>query len=95
MTVSNINIKHDILGQLFHAKVKGGTAELRYRRKGDDWLDFYSTTVPEPSRGFGIATQLVATGLKFARQQHLKVKPTCPFVKDYLERHQEDQELVI
>lgn len=93
--MSNINIKHDIIGQLFYAKVKGGTAELHYDRYGDEYLDFTSTTVPEPSRKFGIGSELVQQGLDFARGQHLKVKPSCPFVQDYIEKNPDFKPLLV
>lgn len=84
--MSNIKINHDLIGQLFYAKVLGGTAELHYDRYGDDYLDFVSTSVPEASRKFGIGSELIENGIAFAKEQQLKVKATCPFVQDYLEK---------
>lgn len=93
--MSNINVRHDLIGQLFYTKVKGGNAELHYDRYGDDYLDFTSTTVPEASRNFGLASQLVKEGLAFAKEQQLKVKPSCPFVKNYIEEHRELDPLTV
>lgn len=89
ITKSHLKINHDILKELFYIKVKGGTAELRYRRQGDDYLEMYSTNVPEESREFGIASQLVEEALAYASSQKLKVKPTCPFVESYIRKHSE------
>ena len=93
--MNNINIKHDLSGQIFYAKVKGGTAELHYDKHGDDYLDFKSTSVPESSRNFGLASMIVQEGLDFVREQQLKVKPSCPFVQDYIAKHPEAKDLVV
>ncbi|REE00517.1 GNAT family N-acetyltransferase [Marinoscillum furvescens] len=92
---NNLKIQHDILSKIFYIKVKGGNAELHYDRHGDSYLDLLSTTVPDDSQGFGIASQIVEAALAFAREQHLKVKPTCDFVESYIEKHPEHSDLVL
>lgn len=94
-TKNNLNIQHDLLSKIFYIKVKGGNAELHYDRHGDSYLDLRSTTVPEDSRGFGIASQLVESALAFAKEQQLKIKPTCEFVQGYLKKHPEYTDLVV
>ena len=91
---TNLKIKHDLLGKLFFAKVLGGNAELHYDRYADEYLDFTSTNVPAPSRGLGIAGQVVEEALQFAKEHQMQVKATCPFVADYIEKHPEHQSLL-
>jgi predicted GNAT family acetyltransferase len=45
-------------------------------------------------RGRGIAQLLAHAGLEYAKTHRLEVVPVCPFVKSYLEKHPEYQELV-
>ena len=52
------------------------------------------TGVPRPLEGRGIAAQLVATALAWARTQGHKVKPTCSYVAAYMRRHPETQDLL-
>jgi predicted GNAT family acetyltransferase len=58
-------------------------------------LELIHTEVPEPLSGRGIASRLAHAALVYARENGLRVIPTCPFVRSYLERHPEFQELVI
>jgi len=44
--------------------------------------------------GHGYGTALVEAALAHARREHLKVVPTCPFVKAYIERHPDAAALV-
>ena len=47
------------------------------------------TEVPESIGGRGIGGQLAQAALKYARARQLTVILLCPFVIDYLKRHQE------
>ena len=64
-----------------------------YDRDGDR-IVFTHTLVPASLEGRGIASVLARTALDDARSRHLRVVPLCPFVRDYIERHPEYQELV-
>lgn len=66
---------------------------LAYREEGDV-LDFYYTFVPEDYRGHGIASKLVETALEFAKKEGFRVRPTCPFVNDYIQSHEEYKALM-
>lgn len=52
---------------------------LAYRREGDV-LDAYTTWVDPAKRGGGVALELVAALLDFARAEGLRVRPTCWYV---------------
>lgn len=95
LATTNLNIEHDAEHHLFYVKVKGGSAELSYDKHADQYLDFHHTYVPEASRGFGIASTLAEFALNFAQQNQYKVKPTCPFVKDYIDKHPEFKEITV
>ncbi len=50
-------------------------------------LDLTHTVVPKPIGGRGVAAALVKHSLEYAIQNNLKVRPTCSYVRVYLERH--------
>ena len=52
------------------------------------------TETPPQARGRGIASQLTAGVLEIVRARGLKVVPRCPFVRDYLAKHPEFQDLL-
>ncbi len=67
-------------------------AELNYQRIGNIIL-FTHTGVPPELEGRGIGSALVRAGLEYARSNNLKVKTTCWFVRGYLDRHPEYNDL--
>lgn len=78
----------------FELVVDGHEAYLSYSYVPGGNLDLIHTEVPEGIRGRGAGDLLVKTSLEFARERQLKIIPTCPFVRKYLERHPEYNDLV-
>ena len=52
------------------------------------------TEVPDALEGRGIGSKLARTVLDYARAAHLAVVPSCPFIRAYIARHPEYQDLV-
>ena len=86
-TVVNNEAKHQ-----FEIPTDEGRVLLRYVKRGDV-LDLVHTEVDEQFAGRGYASALARTALDYARANNLKVIPTCPFVRKYLERHPEYDDL--
>lgn len=61
----------------------------------DGGIAYVSTFVPEALGGRGIASFLVKYVLDDAIAKGLKIKPICPVVKGYIEKHPEYQQYVI
>lgn len=80
-------------GRRFEVNLEQGTAYLVYRQAGNT-ITLVHTEVPAALGGRGIAGALAKAGLEYARANGLRVIPSCPFVKSYLERHPEYQDLV-
>jgi predicted GNAT family acetyltransferase len=78
----------------FEARFPEGLALLRYHYDTAHRLVLDHTEVPPVLRHRGIATQLAAAALDFARRGELVVVPICPFVVAYLERHPEFKRLI-
>ncbi len=77
----------------FELDAAGGTAYALYRLEGDR-LIVHHTETPAHLRGQGIASQLVRGVLESARAMRLKVEPRCGFVRAYMARHPEFNDLL-
>ncbi len=86
-------VSNNTTGNRFEAHFEGKTAFLEYRRTSHE-LTLIHTEVPAAMAGHGIGGKLARAALEFARKQNLKVIPHCPFVIDYIKRHQEYADLV-
>jgi len=76
----------------FELDLNGHTAFSTYRREGS-LLTILHTEVPAALNGRGIGSTLVRGLLDIARAQGLKVKPLCPFVASYMDKHPEYADL--
>jgi len=52
-------------------------------------IDLTHTIVPSAIGGRGIAADLTEFALEFAKEQNLKVRPTCSYVKAYIYKHKD------
>jgi uncharacterized protein len=89
-----MDVQHDPNRKRFFLEVPGGTAELVYRPIDDHTVDLVHTEVPEAAAGQGIAGKLAKSAFEWARQGGMRLVVTCPFVRKWLERHPDEQDLV-
>lgn len=85
-------IAHNAAESRFETTVDGRTAFTDYAIR-DGVMVMPHTMVPGELEGRGIAGQLVAAALAYAREQGLKVRPLCSYVAAYMRRHPEVQDL--
>lgn len=78
--------------QRFELDLDGHTAFATYRR-ADGVLTILHTEVPKELNGRGIGSKLARGLLDIARAEGLKVKPLCPFVAAYMDKHPEYADL--
>ena len=57
-------------------------------------INLTHTYVPRALEGQGIASALTKYALEYARENHLKIIPSCSFIRTYLKRHPEYEDLV-
>lgn len=90
-------IKFEAVGQGGRFFIPGETtsdeAELTFAGVGNVWVANH-TYVPQTQRGQGIAAQLVDKLIEAARDQGVKIRPSCPYVKDKFEQHPEWSDLL-
>jgi predicted GNAT family acetyltransferase len=67
--------------------------QIAYRLQGDV-IDLLHTAVEPQFEGQGLASKLAKFALDDARSRGLKVKASCQYIRKYLERHPEYNEIV-
>lgn len=77
----------------FEMSVEGFTPLAAYRLS-PGVITFTHTEVPKELGGRGIGSQLAKGALDLVRARGLKVVPLCPFIKAYIEKHAEYQDLL-
>lgn len=85
-------IVHDTKRHRFVMELDGGRALVTYKLF-EGGIAFLHTEVPAAFEGRGIAAQLAHHVLEYAKEHDLKVKPYCPYIKSYIDRHPEYQSL--
>lgn len=91
--MTNPRIEHDADGERFVAEVEGGTAELSYLAR-EGALDLIHTYVPDEARNEGVGSALAEFAVAHARQNGLRIIPSCPFVRAWLNDHPEAADVV-
>jgi predicted GNAT family acetyltransferase len=62
-------------------------------RRYEDRIVFVHTEVDDDAEGQGVGSDLVRTALDQVRDEGLRVVAQCPFVKEWISRHQEYADL--
>ena len=75
----------------FEVHIEGLVAFADYKLNKDK-IAFTHTEVPEELSGKGIGSFIAKGILDYAAENELKVKPYCPFIKSYIDKHPEYQE---
>jgi len=83
----DLDIQHEE-GKRYYIQFEGERAELAYTESGRT-RDFRHTYVPEELRGRKIAEKLVSHALDDTMRNGYKFIATCPYVKQFVEKHPE------
>jgi len=93
VNLSNATVTNNERAERFEMLVDGLRAILTYRRFSD-LIVFLHAEVPRSLEGQGLAGKLTSFALDFARANHLRVVPRCPYVSNFIRKHSEYQDLV-
>ena len=88
-----MEVKRNDASKRFEIEVEGMRSVLDYEIHGPI-IVFTHTGVPGPLEGRGIGTALAKAGLEYARENQLKVNPVCSFIRVYMRRHPEYNNLL-
>ncbi|HZZ68253.1 MAG TPA: GNAT family N-acetyltransferase [Phenylobacterium sp.] len=79
--------------QRFEVTLDGEVAFTEYHLH-PDYITLPHTVAPPAFEGKGVGSTLAKAALDYAREHGLKVKPACPFIAGYIQKHPEWQDLV-
>ncbi|MBO0477401.1 N-acetyltransferase [Vagococcus sp. DIV0080] len=68
--------------------------EMTWSNAGESMIIIDHTFVEDDQRGQGIAEQLVALGVDYARKNQKKVIPLCPFAKKEFDQKKDYQDVL-
>jgi uncharacterized protein len=88
VNTDELEVQNNEAASRFEVVLDAGLAQLRYDRSGND-IFLIHTEVPKELEGRGIAGRLATTALIFARENGLRAVIRCPYVKTYVQRHPE------
>jgi len=91
--LDNVTVTHNEAAARFEMLIDGLRAVLTYRRFPDG-IVFLHAEVPPSLEGRGLAGKLTSFALDYARANHLRVVPRCPYVSSFIRKHAEYQDLV-
>lgn len=86
-------VRHEPDDHRFVMELEGGRAQVSYHLH-DGALDILHTYVPRQHRNQGLGEAIVVHALVYAKENGLRVIPTCPFVPRVLNLHPEYDDLV-
>ena len=66
----------------------------QYHVEDDGTRCFFHTEVDDDREGQGIGGQLAAGVVEAAREAGVRIIPECPFIRSYLRRHEDAQDVV-
>jgi predicted GNAT family acetyltransferase len=93
MSQTSNAIRHNERASRFEMPADGGLCIAVYRLiDGVMWMTH--TEVPPAQQNRGMAAQVVRAALDHARAHGLKVRPACSYVRSYMRRHPESQDLL-
>ena len=78
----------------YEIHVDGKVAGFTQYRERPEAIDFVHTEVDDAFEGRGLAGELARAALDDVRSQGRKVIATCPFMKGWIEKHQDYQDLL-
>jgi uncharacterized protein len=78
----------------FEVHVDGKLAGFAQYRVAPGTITFTHTEIDDAYGGKGLAGKLVRAALDAARTRGLAVLPECPYVRRWIERHEDYQDLV-
>jgi predicted GNAT family acetyltransferase len=79
------NEEHHHAGVFYIDNNGNRLGEMRYLIR-DNVINIYHTEVGEQLQGHHIGEKLVEAGVNFARENHLKILPTCVFARSVFNR---------
>ena len=94
MGVPQITIIDNASDARYEVRLDEELAGFLQYRSHPELIELVHTEIDEEFEGRGLGSQLISFALNDARERGLAVLPFCPFVKDYIQRHDQYLSLV-
>ena len=92
---ANVTVEDNPDESRYEAVAESGlVAGFAAYEKKEGLLAFTHTEVDDAFEGQGVGSSLVRGSLDHARTTGLRVRPLCPFIKGYIDKHPEYQDLL-
>jgi len=92
--MSDMNVTDNAEASRYEITVDGKLAGFVQYTAGDGVIALVHTEVDDAFGGQGVGGRLAQGALDDIRRQGKQVNPTCPFIKGYIEKHADYQDLV-
>ena len=89
-----MQVEHERERKRFMVVTDSGEAQLTYAEPRPGVLDLQHTFVPPEARNQGVANALAESAFDYAREQGLKIIPSCAFVRAWLAENPQHKDLV-
>jgi uncharacterized protein len=84
---------HEKENQRFVIYTNGNEVYVEYKMEEKE-INLYHTFTHPALRGKGLAAQVVRAAVEFAKENNLKVMPTCSYVQAFIAKNDEYKKLV-
>jgi hypothetical protein len=84
---------HEKENERFVIYSEGNEVYVEYSMIGND-INLYHTYTNPALRGKGLAAHVVRAAFEFAKENNLKVIPTCSYVQSFIAKNDEYKELI-
>lgn len=88
-----MEVKHDKVNNRFVINIDGLDSFVEYSLNEKE-MNLYHTYTPPQLRGKGLAEKVVRAAIEYAKENSLKVIPSCSYVAVFMQRHPEYSELL-
>ena len=89
-----MNVEHDNERRQFMVRTPDGEGQLVYREPGEGVIDITHTHVDRGLRGQGVGEALAEADFSYAREQGVRVVPSCSFVREWVEKNPDQQDVL-
>jgi predicted GNAT family acetyltransferase len=90
----SVEVADNLMENRYEARVNGALAGVCSYELTSDTLILLHTQVAERYEGRGVGSDIAQFALDDARARGLYVRPLCPFVRSWLKRHPEYDDLI-
>ncbi len=79
----------------FELEIDQSVAFIEFDKMEPNILDLVHTEVPEALSGKGVGSKLVEGALQYSKDNELKIIPSCPFIKSYIDKNPQWKDLIV